>query len=82
MAEQNVNANQEAPKAQIKSGVYSAENAAAVGKTIAEVRGMFQNKFNIPDGAAAFNGKQRVDEDYVVREGDQIQFSRVTGEKG
>lgn len=54
------------------------ESGALVGLTLAEVRQMYENQFNIPKDAAAFvNGKQVKDEaKYIIQEGDKVKFDK------
>lgn len=67
--------------AQIRCGVYNNPGAHA-GKTINEIRNNFTKLWGIPTDAHAYNGKTKLEENYVVQPGDNIEFHRKAGEKG
>lgn len=79
--QQNENANQ-TETAELRSGVFSVNNSKIVGMTVSEVRDLYSAKFNIASDTTSFNGKAVVDASYVIKPGDQIEFTRATGEKG
>jgi sulfur carrier protein ThiS len=65
----------------ISYGVHSLE-AAIAGKSVAEVRQALKEPLNIdPRALALVNGKD-VPAAYVLKEGDQLEFVRLAGEKG
>lgn len=58
---------------------YGAESEEGnlAGKTVTEIRQLYENVFNIaPDAVALVNGKQ-MGEDYVVQDGDKVEFSKA-----
>lgn len=57
----------------VRYGVYS-QPMAVVGLTIAEVRHSYSQIWGIPAGAVAFKGKTALREDYVIADGDLIEF--------
>ena len=65
----------------VSYGVHSLE-AAIAGKTVAEVRQALREPLNIdPRALALINGRD-VAAAYVLKEGDQLEFVRLAGEKG
>ncbi len=65
----------------ISYGVHSLE-AAIAGKSVAEVRQALKEPLNIdPRALALVNGRDAVAA-YVLKEGDQLEFVRLAGEKG
>ncbi len=65
----------------ISYGVHSLE-AAIAGKSVAEVRQALKEPLNIdPRALALVNGLDAV-ASYVLKEGDQLEFVRLAGEKG
>lgn len=69
------------PLANFRYGVY-ANPGPFVGRTVAEVREHLGGLWQVPNDATAFKGKQKLADDYVVLEGDNIEFHRRQGEKG
>lgn len=67
--------------ANFRYGVY-ANPGPFVGRTVAEVREHLGNLWQVPADATAFKGKQKLEDNYVVLEGDNIEFHRRQGEKG
>lgn len=70
------------------NGSYSMEDLGS-NPTIADVRSMFVDLYNIADNAKVLVGnpsKQvstgEVGEDYQVRDGDEIEFVQEAGDKG
>ena len=68
-------------QAQIRFGVYNQPGSHA-GKTVKEVRDNYTKLWGIPSDASAYKGKDKLDENYVLQEGDNIEFHRRAGEKG
>jgi len=65
----------------ISYGVHSLEVAIA-GKSISEVRQALKEPLNIdPRALALVNGRDAA-ASYVLKEGDQLEFVRLAGEKG
>lgn len=62
-------------------GVY-VEASNLAGKSVSEIRSGYARLWNIPNDAVAYKGKTAMGEDYVVQEGDTIEFFRKAGEKG
>jgi hypothetical protein len=52
------------------------------GKSVKEAREQFGKLWGIPNDAIAYKGKDRLDEDYVIQPGDNVEFHRRAGEKG
>lgn len=67
--------------ASIRFGFYN-EKFPVVGKSVADVRSQIQGMWNVPADAVGFNGKTRLEDNYIIQEGDEIEFQRRTGEKG
>lgn len=67
--------------ANIRFGVYS-QPAPVSGKTVAEVRQQFAKIWGISNDAVAYKGKDKLDENYVIQPGDNLEFHRRSGEKG
>jgi hypothetical protein len=66
---------------QISYGVHSLE-AAIAGKAVGEVRQALKEPLNIdPRALALVNGRDAA-ASYVLKEGDQLEFVRLAGEKG
>lgn len=68
-------------QATICYGVYVESNNLA-GKSVSDIRKNYARMWNIPSDAVAYKGKTAMGEDYVVQEGDTIEFFRKAGEKG
>ncbi|MBI5138549.1 MAG: thiamine biosynthesis protein ThiS [Candidatus Vogelbacteria bacterium] len=66
---------------QLISGA-NAESADVAGKTLAEVRQAYQDVLNIDPRAEVRLGGKPVGPDYVLQEGDQVEFIKVAGAKG
>ncbi len=65
----------------ISYGVHSLE-ATIAGKSVAEVRQALKEPLNIdPRALALVNGRDAAAA-YVLKEGDQLEFVRLAGEKG
>lgn len=67
--------------AQIRFGVYN-NPGQHVGKTVKQVRETYSKLWGIPSDANAYKGKDKLDENYVITESDNIEFHRKAGEKG
>lgn len=68
-------------KAEIKYGVY-AQPGNWAGKTVGDVRNQFSKLWNIPADAAAYVGKDRLEDNQVIQPGQAVEFHRRAGEKG
>jgi sulfur carrier protein ThiS len=66
---------------QINYGVHSLE-AAIAGKSVAEVRQALKEPLNIDPRALALVNGRDVPASFVLKEGDQLEFVRLAGEKG
>jgi hypothetical protein len=70
-----------AGQVKISYGVHSLE-AAIAGKSVSEVRQALKEPLNIdPRALALVNGRDAA-ASYVLKEGDQLEFVRLAGEKG
>jgi hypothetical protein len=67
--------------ANIRFGVYN-QPAPVAGKTVADVRAQFSKVWGISSDAVAYKGKDKLDENYVIQAGDNVEFHRRSGEKG
>jgi hypothetical protein len=67
--------------ANLRYGVYS-QPAPVSGKSVAEVRQQFSKLWGISGDAIAYKGKDKLDENYVIQPGDNVEFHRRAGEKG
>ncbi|MCX5892401.1 MAG: MoaD/ThiS family protein [Deltaproteobacteria bacterium] len=65
----------------ISYGVHSLE-AAVAGKAVGEVRQALKEPLNIDPRALALVNGRDVAAAYVLKEGDQLEFVRLAGEKG
>ncbi len=52
------------------------------GKAVSEIWKHLEQVFNIPRDAAVTANGTRVDDTYVVREGDELEFTKAAGVKG
>jgi hypothetical protein len=66
---------------QISYGVHSLE-AAIAGKSVGEVRQALKEPLNIDPRALALVNGRDVPASFVLKEGDQLEFVRLAGEKG
>ena len=70
-----------AGQVKVSYGVHSLE-AAIAGKAVGEVRQALKEPLNIdPRALALVNGRDAA-ASYVLKEGDQLEFVRLAGEKG
>lgn len=67
--------------ANVRFGVYN-QPAPIAGKSIKDTREQFGRLWGIPTDAVAYKGKDKLDENYVVQPGDNVEFHRRAGEKG
>lgn len=58
------------------------EQAMDAGQTVAQARENFKEILNIPDGAKAIVNGDEVGEDYILNEGDSLEFIKSAGGKG
>jgi hypothetical protein len=65
----------------ISYGVHSLE-AAVAGKSVGEVRQALKEPLNIDPRALALVNGRDVPASYVLKQGDQLEFVRLAGEKG
>lgn len=56
--------------------------AELAGQTVAQVRAQFTKPLSIPAGAKATVNGGSVSETYVLRDGDNLSFTKNTAEKG
>lgn len=63
-------------------GANAQELDGLAGKRLGEVRSQLTDVLNIPSPVQAIVGGQTVDDDYELREGDQIELVKPAGEKG
>jgi len=67
--------------ARVRYGVHNRQGDIA-GKTIGQVRNEMNRTANLPSDTSPFKGSERLDDDYVIKPGDSIEFHRRQGEKG
>ena len=67
--------------ANVRFGVYNQPSNVG-GKTVAQAREQFSRLWGIPTDAVAYKGKDKLDENYVIQPGDNVEFHRRAGEKG
>ncbi len=65
----------------ISYGVHTLEVAIA-GKSVGEVRQALKEPLNIDPRALALVNGQDVAASYILKDGDQLEFVRLAGEKG
>jgi hypothetical protein len=70
-----------AGQVKISYGIHNLE-AAIAGKSVSEVRQALKEPLNIDPRALALVNGQDVAASYILREGDQLEFVRLAGEKG
>lgn len=81
MAEQQAGAKVGNNRASVRYGVYNQPGSYA-GRTVGDVQKELSKIWNMPNDARAFKGKTQLDANYVIQEGEQIDFHRKMGEKG
>ena len=67
--------------ANLRFGVYNQPTNVA-GKSVQEAREQFSKIWGIPTDSVAYKGKDKLDENYVIQPGDNVEFHRRAGEKG
>jgi hypothetical protein len=65
----------------VSYGVHSLD-AAIAGKSVGEVRQALREPLNIDPRALALVNGRDVAASYILKEGDQLEFVRLAGEKG
>jgi hypothetical protein len=80
-AAQNTLANLTANLVKVVHGTHDGQHPLA-NQTVATARATFSVPYNIPTEAAAFVGGEPVDEDYVLRPNDSLEFIKAAGVKG
>jgi hypothetical protein len=65
----------------VSYGVHSLD-AAIAGKAVGEVRQALREPLNIDPRALALVNGRDVAASYILKEGDQLEFVRLAGEKG
>ncbi len=68
-------------KVRVIYGIHSLE-AAVAGKTVAEVRKALSQALNIHPAAIAIVNGQEVAGNYILHDGEVLEFVRLAGEKG
>ncbi len=77
----NAAAQQSTGMANVRFGVYNQPSNIA-GKSVKDARDQFSKLWGIPNDAVAYKGKDKLDENYVIQPGDNVEFHRRAGEKG
>jgi len=67
--------------ANLRFGVYNQPTNIA-GKSVQQARDQFSKIWGIPTDSVAYKGKDKLDENYVIQPGDNVEFHRRAGEKG
>lgn len=67
--------------ANVRFGVYNQPSNIG-GKSVKDAREQFSKLWGIPSDAVAYKGKDKLDENYVIQPGDNVEFHRRAGEKG
>jgi hypothetical protein len=70
-----------AGQVKVSYGVHNLE-AAIAGKSVSEVRQALREPLNIDPRALALVNGRDVAASYVLKQGDQLEFVRLAGEKG
>jgi hypothetical protein len=65
----------------VSYGVHNLE-AAIAGKSVSEVRQSLKEPLNIDPRALALVNSRDVAASYILKQGDQLEFVRLAGEKG
>jgi len=66
----------------IMCGVNSLPTDKAVGMSVGDIRKKYRDTLSIPNGARAILDGKPVDDETVVRSGQELEFVKETGEKG
>ena len=67
--------------ANLRFGVYNQPTNIS-GKTVEQARSQFSKIWGIPTDDVAYKGKDKLDENYIIQPGDNVEFHRRAGEKG
>ena len=67
--------------ANVRFGVYNQPSNVG-GKTVSQAREQFSRLWGIPTDEVAYKGKDKLDVNYVIQPGDNVEFHRRAGEKG
>lgn len=67
--------------ARVRYGVHNKQGDLA-GKTIGQVRAEVGRKWKLPEDASGFVGTTKLEDDYVIKPGESVEFHRRQGEKG
>lgn len=78
---QSSNPSGQSQGARVRYGVHNKTGDVA-GKRISEIREESGRMWQLPNDAAAYKGTEKLDEDYIVKPGESIEFHRRQGEKG
>lgn len=65
----------------IVSGVNTLD-ANLVGRSVSDVRNMLSQPLNIDVASRPVVNGETVEEDYVLEDGDELEFVKASGEKG
>ena len=68
--------------ARLVSGITDHVGPELVGMSIASIRSIFGDTYNIPDGARATVNNVEAAETATLNDGDEVVFDRPTGTKG
>lgn len=63
------------------SGVNNLD-ANLVGRSVSEIRNMLSQPLNIDAASKPVVNGETVNEDYVLEDGDELEFVKASGEKG
>ncbi len=63
-------------------GLIRKEKSEFVGQTIGDIRSNYGAAWDIPEGTNAFVDDQQVDDSYILKGDDHLEFVRKMGEKG
>lgn len=80
-AAENTLANLTANLVKVVHGTHDGQHPLA-NQTVATARATFSVPYNIPTEAAAFVNGEPVDEDYVLRPNESLEFMKAAGVKG
>jgi hypothetical protein len=58
------------------------EEAEVVGMTVAQAKRALMESLNIPEDSQAIISGDNVNTDYILREGDTLEFIKPSGENG
>jgi len=68
-------------KATVSCGANSG-NWNVVGKTVGQVSSILREAINIPTNSQAVVNSEKVDDSYVIKKGDTVEYMKVAGRKG